>query len=99
MNIQQPTTSEVANIETVMAYNGDLDPPPPQDTSNVFLSSDLSSQSSSDSAKYKRAWYKLRVICSSIFSAEESLSIIPEGELACPDKFMTPMGNKILLVS
>ena len=26
-DIQQPTTSEVANIETVVAYNEDLDPP------------------------------------------------------------------------
>ena len=30
-NIQQPTTPEVANTETVMAYNEDLDPPPPHD--------------------------------------------------------------------
>ena len=30
-NIQQQTTSEVANTEIVMAYNEDLDPPPPQD--------------------------------------------------------------------
>ena len=31
VNIQQPNTSEVADTETVMAYNEDLDPPPPQD--------------------------------------------------------------------
>ena len=69
MNIQQPTTSEVADTEKVMAYNEDLDPPPPQDISNVFSSADLSSQSSSDSAKYNRAWYKARVIRYSILSA------------------------------
>ena len=67
-NIQQPTTSELANTETVMAYNEDIDPPLPQDILNVFSSEDLSAQSSSDSAKYKRAWYKARLICSSILS-------------------------------
>ena len=36
MNIQQPTTSEVANTETAMAYNKYLDLPPPQDILNVF---------------------------------------------------------------
>ena len=41
MNIQQQTTSEVANTETVMDYNEDLDPPPPQDISNVCCSSIL----------------------------------------------------------
>ena len=35
-NNQQPTTSEVANTETVMAGNGNIDTPTPQDTSNVF---------------------------------------------------------------
>ena len=35
-NIQQRNTSEVANIETVMAYNDDLYPPPPHDKLNVF---------------------------------------------------------------
>ena len=30
-NIQQLTTSEVANTETVTAYNEDLDPAPPHD--------------------------------------------------------------------
>ena len=49
-NILQPTTSEVSNTETVMAYNEDLDLPPPQDISNVFAAADLSSCSSSDSA-------------------------------------------------
>ena len=55
MNIQQPTTSEVANIETVMSYSKNIDPPPTQDISNVFSSEDFSAQSSSDSDKYKRA--------------------------------------------
>ena len=44
-NIQQPTTSEVAYTETVMDYNKDLDPPPPQDILDVFSAADLSSQS------------------------------------------------------
>ena len=69
MNIQQKTTSGVADTETVMAYNEDIDPPPPQDISNVFAAAYLSYQSSSDSAKYKRAWQKVILICSSILSA------------------------------
>ena len=44
-NNQQPTTSEVANTETVMACNEDIDTPPPQDISNVFAAADLSYQS------------------------------------------------------
>ena len=72
MNIQQPTTLEVANTETVMAYNEDLDPLAPKDISNVFPLADFLSQSSSDSAKYKRAWYKAIVICSYILSSGES---------------------------
>ena len=44
VNIQQRTTSEVAYTETVMAYNEDLDPPQPQDISNVFAAAELSSQ-------------------------------------------------------
>ena len=36
-NIQQPTTSEVANTETMMAYNEDLDPPPPHDIYRMCL--------------------------------------------------------------
>ena len=55
VNTQQRTTLEVANIETVMADNEELDPPPPQDISDVFAAADLSSRLSSDSAKYKRA--------------------------------------------
>ena len=47
MNIQQQTTSEVSNTETVIAYNEELDPQIPQDKSNAFSSADLSSQSSS----------------------------------------------------
>ena len=68
MNIQQPTTSEVSDTETVVAYNEDLYPPPPQDISNMFSLADLSSQSSYDSDKYKCAWLKAKVICSSILS-------------------------------
>ena len=48
VNIKQQITSEVADSETVMSDNEELDPPPPQDTSNVFPSSDLYSRSSSD---------------------------------------------------
>ena len=68
MNIQQQTTSEVADTETVMAYNGELDPPTQQDISNVFAASDLLSRSSSASAKYKHAWLKAKLIRSSILS-------------------------------
>ena len=66
VNIQQQTTSEVADTETLMADNEELDPPPPQDISNVFAAADLLSQSSSDSNKYKCAWLKGEVIRSSI---------------------------------
>ena len=45
MNIQQPTASEVASKEAVMAHNEDLDPPSPQDILNVFAGADFSSQS------------------------------------------------------
>ena len=69
MNIQKPTTSKEADKETMMYYNEDLDPPPPQDILHVFSSSDLLSQSSSDSDKYKRAWYKARVIPYTILSS------------------------------
>ena len=44
-NTQQPTTSEVANTETMMAGNEDIDTPPTQDILNVFAAADLSSQS------------------------------------------------------
>ena len=70
-NIQQQTTSGVADTDTVMADNEDIDPPLPQDISNVFTVTDLSSHSSSDSNKYKRAWLKARVIRSSILSGVE----------------------------
>ena len=43
VNIQQPTTLEVSDTDTLMAYNEDLDLPPPQDISNVFSAADLSS--------------------------------------------------------
>ena len=52
-----------------MDYNEELDPPPPQDISNVFAAADLSSRSSSDSAKYKPAWIKEKVIRYSILSS------------------------------
>ena len=51
-NNQQPTTSEVANTETVMSGNEDIDNPPPHDISIVFAAAELSSQSSYDTAKY-----------------------------------------------
>ena len=44
MNIQQPTISEEADTKTVMDYNEDIDPLPPQDISNMFLAKDLLSQ-------------------------------------------------------
>ena len=71
MNIQQPTTSELSDTDTVMAFNTDLDPPSPQDISIFFATAKLSSHSSSDSAKYNRAWIKARVIRSSILSDGE----------------------------
>ena len=71
MNIQQQNTSGVFDTDKVMADNEELDPPPPQVISNVFAASDLSPSSSSDSAKYKRAWLKAKVIRSSILSAGE----------------------------
>ena len=76
VNIQQQTKSEVADTKTVMADNKDLDPPPPQDISNVFAAADLSSCSSSDLAKYKCAWLKTKLTRSYILSAGE-----------CPDAF------------
>ena len=73
VNIQQQTTSEVAGTEKLMDDNKELYPPPPQDISNVLSASDLSSSSSSDSTKYKRAWIKAKFIYSSILSAGECL--------------------------
>ena len=55
-----------------MADNEDKDTPPPQDISNVFAAADLSSQSSYDTVKYKRAWHRAKVIRSSILSSGES---------------------------
>ena len=72
-NIKQPTKSEVANTDTVMGYNEDIYPPPPQDISNVFAAADLLSQSSYDTVKYKRAWHRAKEIHSSILSSGESL--------------------------
>ena len=68
VNIQQQTILEVANTDKVMADNKELDPPPPQDISNVFAVVDLVSCSSSDSDKYKCAWLKAKLICSYILS-------------------------------
>ena len=45
-----------------MDDNEELYTASPQDISNVFAASDLSSCSSSDSAKYKRAWIKAKLI-------------------------------------
>ena len=70
-NIQQQTTSEVANTDTEMGYNEDIDPPPPHDIYIVFAAADLLYQSSYDSVKYKRAWHKANVIRSSILSSGE----------------------------
>ena len=69
MNIQQETRSEVANTETVIAYNEALDHTPPQDIYNVFAAEELSSCSSYDSDKYKLALLKAKVIRSSILSS------------------------------
>ena len=52
-----------------MTDNEDLDPPPPQDISNVIASVDLSSHLSSYSDKYKHAWLKAKLIHYSILSA------------------------------
>ena len=71
-NIQQQTTWVVDNTETVMAYIEDLDPPPTHDISKIFAAADLSSQSSHDSVKYKRAWHRAKGIRSSILSSGES---------------------------
>ena len=68
MNIQQQTTSEVADTDTLRAYNGELDPTPPHGIFNVFAAADLSYRSSSYSDKYKCAWLKAKVILSSILS-------------------------------
>ena len=55
-----------------MASNEDIDPPTPQDILNVFAASDLSSQSSYYTVKYKRAWHRAKGIHSSILSSGES---------------------------
>ena len=52
-----------------MVYNEDLDIPPPQDISNLFAAVDLSSHSSYDSATYKRAWQKAKLMRSYILFA------------------------------
>ena len=52
LNIQQQTTSKLADTETTVADNEELDPQSPQDLLNVFAAADLSSRSSSDLAEY-----------------------------------------------
>ena len=54
-----------------MAGNEDIDTPLPQDISNVFSAADLSSQSSYDTVKYKRAWHKAKGFRSYILSSGE----------------------------
>ena len=54
-----------------MADNEELDPRSPQDILNVFTAAYLSSRSSSDSAKYKRARIKGKVIRFYILSSGE----------------------------
>ena len=71
VNIKQRTTSEVADIDTVMDDNKELDTTPPQHKSNVFAGAYLSSHSTPDSAKYKRAWLKTKKIRSSVLSTGE----------------------------
>ena len=55
-----------------MDGNEDIGTPPPQDILNLFAAADLLSQSSYDTVKYKRAWHRAKVICSSILSSWES---------------------------
>ena len=55
-----------------MGYNEDIDPPQLQDISNVFAAADLSSKSSYDTVKYKRAGHRAKGIRSSILSSGES---------------------------
>ena len=54
-----------------MTSNEDIDTPTPQDISNVFAAADLSSQSSYDTVKFKRAWHRAKGIRSSILSSRE----------------------------
>ena len=68
VNIQQHNTSKVADTDTVMTDNEEIDPSPPQDIINIFAAADLLSSSSSDLDKYKRAWLKVKVFCSCILS-------------------------------
>ena len=70
-----------------MAYNEDIDLPPPQDILNVFAAEDLLSKLSYDSSKYKFAWHKAKVICSYILSAGES----PD---ACSRSLSIALNNK-----
>ena len=65
----------------------DIYPSQPQDIYNVFAAADLSSCSSSDSAKYKRAWLKAKGIRSSILSAGECSD-------ACSRKLFVALNHK-----
>ena len=60
-----------------MAVNEDIDTSPPQDISNLFAAADLSSQSSYDTVKYKRAWHRAKGIRSSVLSSRE----IPDAQI------------------
>ena len=51
-----------------MADNEELDTPSPQDLSHMFTAADLSYRLSYDSAEYKQAWRKAKLIRSSILS-------------------------------
>ena len=75
----------------MISDNEDLDPPPLQDISNVFAAADLLSCSSSDLAKYERAYIKAKGIQYSILSAGEcpdacsiALSIVPNHKEIAP---------------
>ena len=55
-----------------MDRNEDIDTPPPHNISNVFAAADLSSQSSYNPVKYKRACHRAKRFCSPILSSGES---------------------------
>ena len=54
-----------------MAGNEDIYTPQLQNILNVIAAADLSSQSSYDTVKYKRAWHRAKRIRSSILSSGE----------------------------
>ena len=69
----------------MISYNRELDPPLPKDIYNVFAAADFLSRSSYDSAKYKRAWLKAKVIRSSILSAGECPDACSRALYIAPD--------------